>query len=332
MTRSRVALVTAAIAALAALVCGAFADVAGAAHAWLLGFVFVSLAPAGALVLIAIARLTRAPWGRDFGPQLAAIGGAAPWLWLLGAPIALLLVWIYPWAHPGGAPAHLRLYLSPFAFLVRAAVALAGWSVLAMLARRGHISQVAAAAGLVFQAVLLCVIPNDWVLSLQPGWTATDIGMVFLTLEIALTAAAVLLLSPRLPSKSADDMAGFLICGVLGLMYLTFMAYLIDWYGDLPDKVGWWLARIAAGRWIEIALAFAAGLAAFALLAFGRRYRLAGAAVVAGIAVFCGWLLSPTLGPLAWLMAPAGLVFHAAALSLAATSHFTESAEGRAHG
>jgi hypothetical protein len=326
-----VVFVTAALVALAALLCGAFADIAGAAHAWLLGFVFVSLAPAGALVLILIARLTRAPWGRDFGPQLVAIGGAAPSLWLLGAPVALMLVWIYPWAKAGGAPAHLRLYLSPLTFLARAAMALAGWSVLAMLARRGNFSHAVAAAGLVFQAVLLCVIPNDWVLSLQPGWTATDIGMVFLTLEISLVAAAILLLSPSLPRKSADDMAGFLIAGVLGLMYLTFMAYLIDWYGDLPDKVGWWLARIAAGRWIEIALAFAAGLAAFALLGFGRRYRLAGGAVVVGIAMFCGWLLSPTLGPLAWFVAPAGLVFHAAALSLAAAGRFADSAEGRAH-
>jgi hypothetical protein len=330
VTRGRAIFVAAALAALAALTAGAFADFAGAAHAWLLGFVFVSLAPAGALVFILVARLTHAPWGRDFKPQLSAIAGAAPWLWLLGAPIAFLLAWIYPWARAGGAPAHLRLYLSPLAFLVRAAVALGGWSVLALIVRRGRIGEVTAAVGLVFQAIILCLIPNDWVLSLQPGWTATDIGMAFLTLEVALTAGTILLLSPTLPKKSADDMAGFLIAGVLGLMYLTFMAYLIDWYGDLPDKVGWWLARLTGARWIVIVLAFAAGLAVFALLAFGRRYRLAGAAAVAGIAVFCGWLLSPTLGPLAWAVAPAALVFHAAALSLAASGAFTAPAEGRA--
>jgi hypothetical protein len=332
VSRARVILLVAAVAALAALAAGAFADFAGAAHAWLLGFVFASLAPAGALVLIAIARLTQAPWGRDFGPQLTAIGGAAPWLWLLGAPIAFLLSWIYPWAHAGGASAHLRLYLSPLAFLTRTAAALGGWSVLAMLMRRGGIGEVAAAVGLVFQAVVLCIIPNDWVLSLQPSCTAADIGMVFLTLEVALTTAAILLLSPSLPRKSADDMAGLMIAGVLGLMYLVFMAYLIDWYGDLPDKVGWWLARIAAGRWIEIALAFAAGVTAFAFLAFGRHYRLAAVAAVAGIAIFCGWLLSPTLGPQAWLVAPAGLVFHAAAFSLAASGRFAAPAEDRAHG
>ncbi|HEX4182817.1 MAG TPA: hypothetical protein VHY34_06135 [Caulobacteraceae bacterium] len=324
MTRMRLSLGCLAALALAALGAGALGDFAGAAHAWLLGFVFVSLAPAGALVLILIARLTQAPWGRDFDFQLGAIAGAAPWLWLLGAPIAFLLAWIYPWAQAGGAPAHLRLYLSPLAFLCRAALALAGWSVLAALARRGRIGEAGAAGGLVFQAVVLCLIPNDWVLSLQPGWTTTNIGMAFLSLEIALTTATVLLMGPGLPKKSADDLAGLLVAGVLGLIYLTFMAYLIDWYGDLPDKIGWWLARMTSGRWLEIVTALAAGLAVFGALAFGRRYRLAGAAAIVGAALYCGWLVSPTLGTLAWLMAPAGLVFHAAALSLAASWRFGE--------
>ena len=68
MTRKRLIILVAAVAALAALIGGALTDFAGAAHAWLLGFVFISLAPAGALVLILIARLTNAPWGRDFAP------------------------------------------------------------------------------------------------------------------------------------------------------------------------------------------------------------------------------------------------------------------------
>lgn len=333
MNRLRLGLAILAAAALAGLAVGAAADLRGAARAWLLGFVFISLAPAGALVMILIARLTNAPWGRDFAPQLGAVAAAAPWLWLLGAPIAFLLAAIYPWAVRGGAPAHLRLYLSPAAFLARAAVALGGWTLLALLVRRSRVSETAAALGLVFQAVVLCVIPTDWALSTQPGWTTTDIGMAFLTLEIVVVAAAILLFGPSAPAKSRDDIAGFLIAALLGLIYLTFVAYLIDWYGDLPDRVGWWLARLAGGRWAGIALALAAGLAAFVALAWGRRYRIAGAAALVGIALYCAWLFAPGLGPLAWLVAPAALIFHAAALCLAASGLFYAPPAGEAsHG
>ncbi|HUZ12618.1 MAG TPA: hypothetical protein VMU93_07220 [Caulobacteraceae bacterium] len=320
MTRLRIALVIAAALGLIGLAVGASADPRGALHGWLLGFVFISLAPPGALVLMMIARLTSAPWGEDFGPQLRSMAAAAPWLFVLGLPVAILLAWTYPWATPGGAPAQLRLYLSPGPFLARAVVAIAGWSALAFLVRRGRFGQGVAALGLVFQAIVLCIIPNDWVLSLRPGWTTTDVGMLFLTLEVAFPAAAILLFGPPRPTRSSDDIAGFLIAGVLGLIYMTFVAWLVDWYGDLPDRAGWWLAHLVAGRWTMITAAFAVGALVFASLGFGRRYRLAGGLALAAIAIFSIWLLSPNLGALPWLVAPAGLVFHAAALGLVVTT------------
>jgi hypothetical protein len=306
-------------------------DFQSAVHGWLTGFVFISLAPAGALVLVMIARLTAAPWGRDFDPELRAIGAATPWLWLLGLPLALLLGVVYPWARPDGAPQHLTLYLSPWAFLLRSAAALAGWSLLAFLIWRRRGGQRLAALGLVFQAVVLVIIPTDWALSVQPGWTTTDIGMAFLTLEVTAAGGALLLFGPAGPRQSRDDIAGFLIAGVLGLMYLTFVAYLIDWYGDLPDRVDWWLARLVGGRWIPIALAMTAGVGVFAVLAFGRRYRVAGALALAGVASWCVWLFAPTLGPWPWLTACGGILFHAAVIAFAAALLWREPARPEPH-
>jgi hypothetical protein len=330
VTRPKTALVAAAFLGIVLLAIAGAGDFASAAQGWLAGFVFVSLAPAGAIVLVMIARLTDAPWGRDFDPQLRALAVAAPWLWLLGLPIAILLSLVYPWARPGADPAHLRLYLSYWAFLLRAAAALGGWSLLAVLIWRGRGGQPLAALGLVFQAVVLVIIPNDWALSVQPGWTTTDIGMTFLTLEVAVAAGALLLFGPGAPQKSRDDIAGFLLAGVLGLMYMTFVAYLIDWYGDLPDRVDWWLARLVGARWIPIALAMGAGVAAFVMLAL-HRYRAAGALALAGAASWCAWLFMPTLGPWPWLTAGGGILLHAAAIALAAAFLWRTPSEA-AHG
>ncbi|MGH6957566.1 MAG: hypothetical protein ACREEW_12955 [Caulobacteraceae bacterium] len=319
MSRLAIVLAILAAASLAALGVGAAQDLRGAVHGWLAGFIFASLAAPGALIMILIARLTSSPWGEHFGGQLRAIAATAPLLWLLGLPVAVLLGEAYPWARGRGEVGHLALYLSPAAFLGRAVVALGGWTLLAWLVhRRAGVTALTAALGLVFQAVVLTVMPTDWALSVRPGWTTTDIGMTFLTLEVAFIAAAVLLFGPAEPAKSRDDIAGFLIAGVLGLTYMTFVAYLVDWYGDVPDRVGWWLERLKDGRWGEIFAPFVAALLVFLALAAGRRYRLAGAIALFGIGVYCVWLFAPNFEGEGWLVAPAGVVFNAAAIGLLA--------------
>jgi hypothetical protein len=99
------------------------------------------------------------------------------------------------------------------------------------------------------------------------------------------------------------DIGGLLLATLLGLAYINFMALLIIWYGDLPERVFWFTER-AHGPWLPIAwLAFLFGsvVPIFALfLGRWRRdpraLRLIGVIALAGIALFEAYLIAPAFG------------------------------------
>lgn len=294
------------------------------AEAWLAGFIVVSNVPIGAVVLLMIGRLTGGRWTEVFGPELRRLAAWTPWLFLFAAPFLIAPQLVFRWAEaPSKTPDHLKVYLSPAVFAVRTLVALGVWSGFGLAFSRGRPSPAAAGIGLTLHGLMLVMVPNDWILSLQPGWTTTNIAMIGAAMQILSVCALILIRAKGQPAPASADLAGFVAAMVLALVYLEFMSFLILWYGDVPSRVGFYLARRPEPWTYAPLLAVVFGIISLSIMGMdARRYGpgrfvWAALAAMAGLLVYLTWLLGPNLAPpafaiavlaiavqLAWLLGP----------------------------
>ena len=292
---------------------------AAAFRGWLIGFIFVASLCAGSLALVLIQRLVGGRWGSAFAPELEPAARVTPILLLFVLPVLFGLPLIYPWAAAPGSlePGVHALYLNAPFFVLRTAVGLIGWSALAVWLPRieGPRGRLGAGLGLAFYGLSIAVLSTDWLLSVQPSWTSSDIGMDLATQQIGLGCAfAALQARRRVRDPVAGDLAGLMFATIIGLTYLEFMSYLVVWYGEKPSLNTWYIARVAWPwrllPWTSLAFA----VAAMAILA-GRRavgahraVAWAGGCVIAGVLSYQLWLLAPGLGAACLLPAAFALI------------------------
>lgn len=244
-----------------------------------IGFVAASAPAFGAVLLLAIARLT----GADWSPL-------RPWARLawLAAPVALLLGVAQAAIAP---PAHLAIWMHPLFVAVRAAgaAALLGWAGLRLA---GGAGRTFAGVTLALYAALVTPIASDWLLGGVPGHPVSAVGMMLFVVQVA-AACALLLLAGGGGEPMRGDLAKLMIAAALGLGYLCYMDYLIVWFGNLPAHVGFYVTRSTPGQAMLVWLTLVVGLAVpIALLAPRRsadRQRWAGASVLAGLILFMAW-------------------------------------------
>jgi hypothetical protein len=257
----------------------------------------------------------------DWGARTRVLAAAAPGLLVLWLPIALGLPLIYPWAG-GVEPGEASPYLEPASFIVRGLAALAVWALLGWRLGRGGLSRGFLGIALAAHGVLVVMVAVDWVLSLSPGWMASNFGMNLAAQQIAAGAAAAALVGGGGATATVRrDLTTLVVAGVLGVAYLAFMDYLVVWYGDQPDRVVWYLARDDDVSRLLVGAALAVGALAPAIIAAspglstGLKARLAAACALAGLGLYQLFLLRPLIGGLSLLAALLGLVVQGAALA-----------------
>ncbi|HWL80628.1 MAG TPA: hypothetical protein VNR89_06740 [Roseomonas sp.] len=275
------------------------------AAGWLIGLLFWLGIALGALVLLATHALTGGQWGRALWPALAPAAASLPLFLLLILPLVVGLGTLYPWApDPEHAARSIvaQRYLNLPGATLRGLVALAVWSALALLLvgmRAGGLRQMVAALGLVFHMVAITLLGFDWVQSLEPHFHSTSFGMASLVLQLMACLAWATRLRPT-PSEAAPDVGGMLLAAVLGSLYLGFSQYLVIWYGNLPEKVEWYVLRQHWG-WLSLellALLLSSLLPLVVLLPSAVR------GSPAALAQLAPWLLGGILLHQAWLVAP----------------------------
>jgi hypothetical protein len=274
------------------------------ARGWLVAWLVWSAVPVGSLVLMLIHRVTGGRWGEALAPALRPAAALVPLAALTFLGVALSLPALYPWAADPGTvkPDVAELYLGPALFDLRAALALAGWSVLTLLCLAGRCGPLAAALGLSFYGLTISLVAVDWLLSVEPHFTSSAFAAnIALHQILAALAWAAVASPPGLDETRASDLSGLLLATLLGVLYLGLMSYIVAWYGDLPEKAAWYLKR-GTGPWIAVLLASlaAGGLLPFAALLFARIRRSAAALRVVGLLVLIGIALH-----LAWYVLPA---------------------------
>jgi hypothetical protein len=273
------------------------------ARGWLYGFVLVSMAPIGGLTLLLVHGITGGRWGEDLAPCLVPTARAMPMLFLAFLPILAFRHLIYPWPDPDVPELVTRYYLFPAFFDTRTLLAIAVWTF--MVWRRAWATPLAAGLGLTAHLVLMTFIPADWVLTLEPGTTSAAFGMSFGIEQIFAALALAAVLTPQGDDPRANrDLAGMMLSALLGTVYFVYVQFVIIWYGNIPEKVRWYVVRSATAGWVTIAIAAFFLAAAIPFLSVLSRLvrqspaalRVVGFSVLTGIALHIVWLTAPSLG------------------------------------
>ena len=293
------------IAAGAATIAFFVVDPRAAVRGWLLAFVLFSQMALGSMALLLIHGLVHVRWGFQFGPVLSALVLGVPLLAPFWIPIAIHLGAIYPWVSlPTQAPPDVHAaYLNPESFVLRSIIALAGWTLFAVLLLiNGAVGRLTPALGLVFFGLSSYVFGIDWIFSIGAPFISSSFNAEIAIQCLMAGLAACALFAPDVfDERARGDAGAFLLASSLAVFYFGLMSYIVNWYGDLPDQAAWYLDR--GGRWLFVILAavlFGAALPIVSLLYGsvrnnGRPLRLVGASALLGIALHNLWLFAPLM-------------------------------------
>lgn len=236
-------LATALIAALAfaALIASAVFWPRAVAAGWLCAFAYWASIPLGGLALVMIHRLTGGRWGDVIAPVTLGTARAVPLLWLGIIPVFVAIPVLFDWH--GARPDVLAHYLNLPFYVVRSVVILAGLTLfsLAMVRGRGRLGL--PAVGLIFYAFVINIISLDWILAVEPQAFFTAFGAATAVEQLSAVLAWTVLMLPDMPRDVRRDLGALMLATVLASIYMNYMDFMIIWYGDVPHKIAWFLAR-----------------------------------------------------------------------------------------
>ncbi len=251
-------------------------------HAYLVGFIFWIGITVGSMALLMLQHLTGGAWGLIIRRVLEAATRTLPLMLILFLPILLRLNLIYPWtnkAEMDQVPAlreKAAHYLNPAFFTARALVYFAIWLMMMRLLNAWSLEHDRTANGRVLKRLQMMSGPGlglliititfaaiDWVMSLDPAWSSTIFGLIFVaSWSLSALAFGILVMSwlARCEPMNAvvrtshfHDWGNLLMALVMLWMYFAFSQYLIIWSGNLPEETVWYVAR-KHGGWGVIAL------------------------------------------------------------------------------
>jgi hypothetical protein len=273
-------------------------------HAYLVAFVFYLTITLGSLFFVLLHHLSRAGWSVTLRRLAEALSGNMALLAILFLPLAFNLGHIYPWAarppaaavQPSGeekekaaatveaaggeshsAPPGHDVWLTPRRFNCRFVIYFVIWGFLAWYFRGHSILQDStgslrlsksmerlSAPGMILFAFTITLAAVDLLMSLNPHWYSTMIG-VYLFADAVLSGLVVLgLLSLWLQSRGLlrgvvtvehyHDLGKLTFAFVFFWGYIAFSQYMLIWYANMPEETQFYMMR-QIGPWAGISLA-----------------------------------------------------------------------------
>jgi hypothetical protein len=234
--------------ALAAWIGGLAFAAKAALLGWLIAFLAFSSVAIGCLAVLMMLVLVPGTWRRLYSGPLLLGSGLLPAAALAVTPVLLGLGTLYSWTDLGvtaAYPAFKAAWLSPGFFIARQA---AYWAVLLGLWLGLLLLPLArtaiAAIGLIAYALVGSWMGIDVAETLTPGFHSSIYGLLILGGQwIAALAFAIAVgvgAEGKPPGLAA---AGAFMVALLAWGYLHAMQFIVIWAGDIPDEVGWYLAR-----------------------------------------------------------------------------------------
>lgn len=299
-------------------------------QSYLIGYIFWLNITLGSLGLLMVQHLSGGAWGIVSRRVLESSVRNFPVMAILFIPIAMNMPHLYHWATPEGAADPLiqlkAAYLNKNFFLVRAAAyfaiwiglgfTLAGWSAKQDVAApvipgpEDRKFRMVSGPGIVLFMVTVTLMSVDWMMSLDPHWTSTIYGVLFVGSSGLSTLAFTIVILSRLSEAkpmsemmTADrfhDFGKLMYAFVLLWAYFSVSQLIIVWSGNLPEEIPFYLVRFTGTwGWVSVAVLIGHFVIPFAFLlsrTVKRKPKIA-----ARVALF---ILAMRAVEIAWLIAP----------------------------
>ncbi|MGD1276990.1 MAG: quinol:cytochrome C oxidoreductase [Tepidisphaeraceae bacterium] len=241
--------------------------------AYLTAYCFFLTVALGGLFFTVLQFLVRGGWGVNVRRIAEWLASSLPLMAALSAPIVISILLrhgdLYPWSDRAARMqlSHFKqIYLRPIFVLARLAVYFAVWSAIGLWYWKQSTRQDAtgdveltvkmqarAAPCMVLFALTLTGAAFDLVMSLDPHWYSTILGVYFFAgSAVAVFAAiivAVLLLQWRgflrqsVTIEHFHDLGKYLFGFIFFWGYIAFSQYMLQWYGNMPEETEWYRRR-----------------------------------------------------------------------------------------
>jgi len=248
-----------------------FVDNSRAVYNYLIAFTFMISIGIGALFLIALEYIVGADWSVPIRRVVEFFAAVIPLLALLVIPLLLNVGELIHWSHTeavaedeilqGKAP-----YLNVSFFIIRVFVLIGLWSLFYFFFIRNSKKQDTtkdqkltkinirlSAVFIPIFAFTITISAIDWLMSIEPHWFSTIIGVYFFAGTViaalaAVTLATVLLkengyLHPAMTNDHLYSLGALLFAFVNFWGYIAFSQYMLIWYADLPEETFWFMQK-----------------------------------------------------------------------------------------
>lgn len=246
---------------------------------WLVAFLYFLSIALGSLFFTLVLFVCRAGWGVALRRVVENVMATLPVFAVLFVPIWLgrheLFVWTDA-AEVAKSPIlqGKRPYLNDTFFLIRALLYFVSWSALAGYFSRQSQKQdgsgderitrrlqAVAAPGIIVFSLTLSFAAVDWLMSLDPEWYSTMIGVYYFTggllASFAFLILAITAIQARGPLRGVvtiehvHDLGKLLFGFTVFWAYIAFSQYFLIWYANIPEETAYYIHR-AHGSWATI--------------------------------------------------------------------------------
>ena len=248
-----------------------FVDHSRAVHNYLIAFTFMISIGVGALFLISLEYIVGADWSVPIRRVIEFFAAIIPLLALLVIPLLLNIGELFHWSHPEAIAEDKILnakapYLNVTFFIIRVFVLIGLWSLFYFFFIRNSKKQDTtkdqkfttinirlSAIFIPIFAFTITISAIDWLMSIEPHWFSTIIGVYFFAGTViaalaAVTLATVLLkengyLHPAMTNDHLYSLGALLFAFVNFWGYIAFSQYMLIWYADLPEETFWFMQK-----------------------------------------------------------------------------------------
>ncbi len=248
-----------------------FVDHTRAVYNYLIAFTFMISIGVGALFLISLEYIVGADWSVPIRRVVEFFAAVIPLLALLVIPLLLNVGELFHWSHADAVTEDKILtakapYLNVTFFIIRVFVLIGLWSLFYFFFIRNSKKQDTSkdqklttinirlsAIFIPIFAFTITISAIDWLMSIEPHWFSTIIGVYFFAGTViaalaAVTLATVLLkengyLHPAMTNDHLYSLGALLFAFVNFWGYIAFSQYMLIWYADLPEETFWFMQK-----------------------------------------------------------------------------------------
>ena len=285
---------------------------------------FIMLISLGVLAFYAIQQVAQAGWSPVLFRVMQGITAYLPvgsviffiLLILAGMHFNHLFVWMDAKYLDPTSPEFDKLisgksgYLNVPFWLGRAAFFLIGWNLYRHFSRKNCLAQdessndsnykknfKLSAAFLVFFIVTESIMSWDWIMSVDPHWFSTLFGWYVFASFIVSAVTTIALVTLYLKSRGyleyvnnshIHDLAKFMFGFSVFWTYLWFSQFMLIWYSNIPEEVGYFIQRIEDYNLPFFGMVVLNFVLPIVILINSDFKRLSWIVVMAGIIILCG--------------------------------------------